>query len=129
MERRSFVRKSVLAAYALGNIGDSMIYGKLGLLEKNGSADMEKVRIAVIQQDGNPGQVGTNLKKALHYAEEALEQNTDVILFHEELLVGYVENARELAEPVNGQTSMAFSKLLQGTDARELPQIPSLVEG
>jgi len=118
MERRSFVKKSVLAAYALGNIGDSMIYGKLGLLEKNGSAEMEKVRIAVIQQDGNPGQVDTNLEKALHFAEEALEQNADVILFHEELLVGYVENARELAEPVNGPTSMAFSKLLQGTDAR-----------
>jgi predicted amidohydrolase len=105
MERRSFVKKSLLATYALGNIG--MI----------GSSEMEKVRIAVVQQDGNPGQVSANLKKALHFAEEALNQNADVILFHEELLVTYVENARELAEPADGPTSKAFQKLLRGTDA------------
>jgi predicted amidohydrolase len=105
MKRRSFVKKSVLATYALGNIG--MI----------GTSDMEKVRIAVVQQDGNPGQVTANLEKALHFAEEALNQNADVILFHEELLVAYVDNARELAEPVDGPTSKAFQKLLRGTDA------------
>ena len=75
MKRRSFIKKSVLATYALGNMG--MI----------GSSDIEKVRIAVVQQDGNPGQVSANLEKALHFAEEALNQNADVILFHEELLV------------------------------------------
>ncbi|MEE9463169.1 MAG: carbon-nitrogen hydrolase family protein [Bacteroidales bacterium] len=105
MKRRSFVKKSVLATYALGNIG--MI----------GASDIEKVRIAVVQQDGNPGQVSANLEKALHFAEEALNQNADVILFHEELLVAYVENARELAEPVDGPTSKAFQELLRGTDA------------
>jgi predicted amidohydrolase len=105
MKRRSFIKKSVLATYALGNMG--MI----------GSSDIEKVRIAVVQQDGNPGQVSANLEKALHFAEEALNQNADVILFHEELLVAYVENARELAEPADGPTSKAFQKLLRGTDA------------
>ncbi len=117
MKRRSFFKKSLLATYALGSLEDSMVFGKLGLMEKSGSTDTEKVRIAVVQQDGNPGQVSTNLKKALHSAEEALKQNADVILFHEELLVAYVKNARELAEPVNGPTSKAFQKLLQGSDA------------
>jgi len=117
MERRSFVKKSMLATYALSHIGDSMIYGNLGDMGKKGSLHREKVRIAVSQQDGNPGQVSVNLKKALHFAEEALDQNADVILFHEELLVGYAENARELAEPVNGPASMAFQELLQGTGA------------
>jgi predicted amidohydrolase len=118
MERRSFVKKSVLAAYALGNIGGSMVYGKHSVMKKSGFApSTEKVRIAVIQQDGNPGQVSANLKKALHAAEKALDQDADVILFHEELLIGYADNARELAEPVNGPTSKAFQDLLQGTDA------------
>ena len=76
----------------------------------------EKIRIAVVQQDGNPGQVSINLRKALKFAEEALTQNADVILFHEELLIGYVNNVRELAEPVNGPTTQAFQKLLQGKD-------------
>jgi predicted amidohydrolase len=118
MERRSFVKKSVLAAYTLGNIGGSMVYGKHSVMKKSGFApSTEKVRIAVIQQDGNPGQVSANLKKALHAAEKALDQDADVILFHEELLIGYADNARELAEPVNGPTSKAFQDLLQGTDA------------
>jgi len=108
MKRRSFVKKSLLATYALGNVSNSLVFGNSG---------MEKVRIAVVQQDGNPGQVRANLEKALHFAEEALSQNADVILFHEELLVAYVENARELAEPVDGPTSRAFQDLLRGTDA------------
>jgi len=116
MKRRSFVKKSLLATYALGNIGDSLAFGKLADTEKSKSSGKEKVRIAVVQQNGNPGQVSTNLKKALHFAEEALDQQADVILFHEELLVAYVENARELAEPVDGPTSKAFQDLLRGTD-------------
>jgi len=108
MKRRSFVKKSLLATYALGNVSQSLVFG---------NSEMEKVRIAVVQQDGNPGQVKDNLEKALHFAEEALNQNADVILFHEELLVAYVDNARELAEPVDGPTSKAFQKLLRGTDA------------
>ena len=117
MKRRSFVKKSVLATYALGHIGDSRVFGTSGHMEKNGTSDMENVRIAVVQQNGNPGQVSANLEKALHFAEEALNQNADVILFHEELLVAYVENARELAEPADGPTSKAFQELLRGTDA------------
>src|ERR1051326_2600243 len=50
--------------------------------------DRGAVKIAVVQQDGNPGQVEANRKKALGFATQALAQHADVILFHEELLVG-----------------------------------------
>lgn len=117
MKRRSFVKKSVLASYTLSTIGKSAVYGKTAVSEsRKAIRKAERIHVAVVQQDGNPGQVDQNRKKALQYAEKALNQNADVILFHEELLVGYVNNAHTLAEPVKGPTSTAFQKLLQGTD-------------
>ena len=68
------------------------------------------VKIAVVQQAGQPGQVEANRQKAVGFAAQALEQGADAILFHEELLVGYVDNLRELAEPVDGPTTQAFRK-------------------
>lgn len=75
------------------------------------------LRIAVVQQSANVGQATANRAKALNYAAQALAQKADVILFHEELLVGYVANAHELAEPVDGPTTRAFRKLLQGSNS------------
>jgi len=75
------------------------------------------IRIAVVQQNGNPGRVDENRTKALSFAEQALARDADVMLFHEELLVGYVENLQALAEPLHGPTTQAFQALLQGTDA------------
>ena len=76
---------------------------------------MEPLRIAIVQQDGNPGQPDTNRDKALGFAAQALDQGADVILFHEELLVGYTHDLCQLAEPVDGPTSQAFQSLLSGT--------------
>jgi len=73
--------------------------------------------IAVVQQNGNPGRPEENRCKALHYAGQALGQGAQVILFHEELLVGYTPNLRELAEDVDGPTTRAFQTLLRGSDA------------
>ena len=75
------------------------------------------VKIAVVQQEGNPGQVVENRTKALRFAEEALQQQAEVILFHEGLLVGYVDNLKELAEPVDGPSTQAFREALRGTQA------------
>ncbi len=75
------------------------------------------IKIAVIQQNGNPGRVDENRAKALSFAADALAQGADVILFHEELLVGYVENLKALAEPLHGPTTQAFQALLRGTHA------------
>ena len=109
-----------MSTTALGAISKSMAsenyHDTCSYLRTNtGDINNDIVRIAVIQQDGNPGQVEINRNKALASAEEALKQNADVILFHEELLVGYVENLKELAEPLNGPTTAAFQKLLSGS--------------
>ncbi len=78
------------------------------------------VRIAVVQQESIPGAVEDNRRKALHHAREALGAGADIILFHEELLVGYVANLRELAEEVHGPSTQAFRSLLQGSKSRIL---------
>jgi predicted amidohydrolase len=75
------------------------------------------LRIAVVQQDGNPGKPHENREKALRFAAEALDRGADAILFHEELLVGYAENLRHLAEPVDGPTTQAFQALLTGSES------------
>jgi (R)-amidase len=73
------------------------------------------LRIAVVQQDGNPGKPEENRSKALGFAVQALDQGADVVLFHEELLLGYTPDLRQLAEPVDGPTTRAFRDLLRGT--------------
>lgn len=78
------------------------------------------MKIAVVQQETLPGKVEANRQKALHHAREALSLKADIVLFHEELTVGYVDNLRDLAEPVDGPTTRAFQGLLEGSDARIL---------
>jgi (R)-amidase len=75
------------------------------------------IRIAVVQQNGNPGHVKENRTKALRFAQQALDHGADVILFHEELLVGYCKNLRELAEPLDGPSVRAFQTLLKQSPA------------
>jgi predicted amidohydrolase len=78
------------------------------------------VRIAVVQQEVVPGAVEVNRAKALRLAREALERKPDIILFPEEMLVGYVANLRDLAEPADGPTTRAFRDLLRGTETQIL---------
>lgn len=75
----------------------------------------KKVRIAVVQQHSVPGAVEANRAKALAFAGQALENEADLVLFHEGLLVGYVDNLKELAEEIDGPTSQAFQSLLAGS--------------
>ncbi len=120
MKRRTFIKSSTLGTAVIGSYLSSESYGKSNsVLGKTSYAKSDKnsIRIAVIQQNANPGHVEANRKKALGFVEKALEQKADVILFHEELLVGYVDNMHELAEPVNGPTTKAFQKALAGTDS------------
>jgi predicted amidohydrolase len=74
------------------------------------------VKIAVVQQNTVPGAVEQNRARALIHARDALAHGAQIVLFHEEMLVGYVSNLRELAEPVDGPTTRAFQSLLQGAD-------------
>jgi predicted amidohydrolase len=120
MKRSSFIRLATLTGVALnplsGLLAQEVEAGTRNNPEGNNAHSGEgPVRVAVVQQDGNPGEVETNLKKALGFAEQALALHADVILFHEELLIGYDKNLRKLAEPVNGASTRAFQKLLKGT--------------
>ena len=58
-----------------------------------------------------------NRKIALRHAKESLQKGADVVLFHEELLIGCTKNVRELAEPLDGPTTRAFQTLLQDSKA------------
>ncbi len=78
------------------------------------------VKIAVVQQETLAGAVELNRSKALSFARQAIAAGADLILFHEELLVGCVSNPLELAEPVDGPTTQAFQTLLRGTPSQIL---------
>jgi predicted amidohydrolase len=75
------------------------------------------LRIAVVQQEGNPGRPDENREKAIGFARQALEQDADVVLFHEELLVGYTPDLQRLAETVDGPTTEAFQATLKNKDS------------
>jgi predicted amidohydrolase len=74
-------------------------------------------RIAVVQQTANPGKPDENLDKAIGFARQALDQDADVVLFHEELLVGYTPELHRLAEPVDGPPTHAFQSIVQNKDS------------
>jgi len=76
------------------------------------------MKIACVQQAHNPGGVSENRTKALYFAEDALNRGVELILFHEEMLVGYDPGFRLLAEPVDGETTQSFRRLLQGSGSK-----------
>lgn len=78
------------------------------------------MRIAVAQQTCKPGKVAENLERALHFTREAIREKADVVMFPEEVIVGYCGNLRELAEPVDGPTTRAFMAAVRGTSTRVL---------
>ena len=51
------------------------------------------MRIAVAQRNGNSGQPEENREKAIGFLLPALDLGADVILFHEEMLVGYTNSS------------------------------------
>jgi (R)-amidase len=95
----------------------TMVLVALGKKDEKEEVSNRLIRIAVVQQNANPGKPEENRNKALRFAAQALDQGADVILFHEELLVGYVNNLCQLAEPVDGTTTQAFQHLLHGRHA------------
>jgi predicted amidohydrolase len=122
MKRRSFIKQVSLGTAGLSANPGYMIRGETAGIKADHKENIFKndekpLRIAVVQQDGNPGEVEINREKALDFAKQALDLKADVILFHEELLIGYHEDLHKLAENVNGITTQAFQKLLKGTDS------------
>ena len=76
------------------------------------------IRCAVVQQNHNPGKPAENRRKALGFAAQALDAGADIVLFHEELLIGYSADAAALAEPCDGETTKAFAALLAGSGSK-----------
>ena len=113
--RRQFFKLGVCGLGAL-SLGPRARASKSKNHQQN-SAKKATVRIAVVQQETEPGKVEKNRRKALLFAQKALDNGADIILFHEELLVGYVDNIKELAEEVNGPTTKAFQELLKGSNS------------
>lgn len=116
VSRREFIRAGA------GGLGALALVERAGSAEPAGQTrgdgtDPRKVRIAVVQQEVIPGAVTRNREKALAFAAEALDKGADIILFPEEVLVGYVDNLKELAEEVDGPTSKAFQALLAGSES------------
>jgi len=117
MTRRAILQGSFASAIGLSSVPNVAMALNRADKTADPASRGESVRLAVVQQDGNPGQVEANRHKALGFAEQALGERADVILFHEELLVGYVHNVKELAEPADGTTTRAFQRLLQSKDS------------
>ncbi len=117
-DKRSRLRSIAAAVYAtLAIIVPASITAAELSVDTSQKPEKGKVRIAVVQQDSVPGAVEENRAKAIRFAREALRNHADIILFHEALLVGYVPNILELAEPVDGRTTRAFQEILKGTES------------
>ena len=87
------------------------------------------MKIACVQQNHNTGKVEENREKAIGFAKEALGNEAEIILFHEELLIGYHKDMKELAEPADGVTTRAFAELLAGTDAKIVYGLTEIKDG
>jgi len=117
ISRRNFIRKSSMGTVGLAIGSNLLAESPVFETSTNVADDGKPIRIAVVQQYSNHGKVAENRTKALNYAKKALDEGADIVLFHEGLLVGYVPNYQELAEPVDGETTRAFQKLLKGRDS------------
>ena len=100
--RRELALLAVIATAALPN---AAILAQDPGAEGSDKPEPGKVRIAVVQQETVPGAVEANRAKALRFAREAVGNRADIVLFHEALVVGYVPDIRDLAEPADGPTT------------------------
>lgn len=114
LSRRAFVK---VGAFGLGTLPlDTRAERAPSKVEGGSSAEAKKVRIAVVQQASETGKPDKNRAKAFDFVREALTKNPDIIVFHELMMAGYLKNARELAEPVDGPTTQAFQRLLNKSE-------------
>lgn len=79
------------------------------------------MRIAIAQHQVVPGDVETNRETVLSLLREALSHRPDVVLFPEEMLVGYAAHSPSLAEPLSGGTTVGLVQAeLHGSQTRAL---------
>ena len=114
MKRRSFLRQATVRAITLTAFNKSLAYaGSNGILKNTerektpfDNSGENPVKVAVVQQDGNPGEVETNRKKALEFAEKTLAHHADVIseegIILSDVYPGQVEQIRKENPWYNG---------------------------
>jgi predicted amidohydrolase len=117
ISRRNFLRNGSLGTVGLAVGSRLMAEDRTARVRNHSGGEGSPVRIAVVQQHSNHGKVEENRAKAIKFAGQALNDGADIVLFHEGLLVGYVDNYRELAEPLEGETTRAFQGLLKNSDS------------
>lgn len=79
------------------------------------------MRIAIAQHPIIPGDAEANRATVLALLDEALAHRPDVVVFPEEMLVGYSERSASLAEPLaGGPTTSSVRDALRGTETRAL---------
>ncbi|MGC4153385.1 MAG: nitrilase-related carbon-nitrogen hydrolase [Propionicimonas sp.] len=79
------------------------------------------MRIVIVQCPIVPGEVELNLSAALQRLSEALLHRPDVVLYPEEMLVGYPDGADGLAEPIEGGAAVArVREVLRGSSTRAI---------
>jgi predicted amidohydrolase len=114
VSRRDFIKIGAVGGLSALPLHSHSAQGKTQITAES-SPLAGKIRLAVVQMETVPGAVEKNRIKALAFAGEALKNGADIVLFHEELVVGYVANLKELAESADGPTSQAFQSLLAGS--------------
>ena len=111
-------RRTAIKGIAVASIFSSTSLSVLNTQNPEEKVKYKKsIRIAVVQQNGNPGKPEENRQKAINFAQQAIDNGADVILFHEELIVGYSPDLKQLAELVDGQTTKEFQKILRNKDS------------
>lgn len=79
------------------------------------------MRIAIAQHPIVPGEVDVNRQTVLTLLREAVDHRPDVVVFPEEMLVGYSERSPSLAEPISGGRTIGLVQaVLRGTRTRAL---------
>ena len=114
VSRRDFIKAGAACGLSASELHAGAARGETPITGENSPPD-GKVHLAVVQMETVPGAVERNRARALAFAGEAVKKGADVVLFHEELLVGYVTNLKDLAEVADGPTSRAFQSLLAGS--------------
>ena len=107
VSRRDFIKAGAASGLSTAALHTGTACGEALTSAENSRPD-GKVHLAVVQMETVPGAVERNRARALAFAGEAVKKGADIVLFHEELLVGYVTNLKDLAEVADGPTSRAF---------------------
>jgi hypothetical protein len=98
VSRRDFIKIGAVGGLSALSLRSHSAQGKKQITAES-SPLAGKIRLAVVK----------SRIKALAFAGEALKNGADIVLFHEELVVGYVANLKELAESADGRPARPFS--------------------